>query len=392
MDWLCALARAGRQLWTWPPTPRARERGIVEAARREEIAREIEFGPLAEGDVAGISELITGMSYAEGDQRLRDKSPAYYRWMYLENPAGQAIVHSARHRGRIVASFALAPKTVQIDGRRLVVGKTMDMFTDPDYQGMGLIKRCTEAVFAEAKASGMAGWYVTPSVNSDPIFTGKWGYREDFTLAYRARVLAYAPVLAAAVKPAGPARLAGRVLDGIRGILPRRRLRLPAGCSVATMASFGPETDQLWSDVATGYRVALVRDAAYLTWRYIDNPDDYTVLGLSREGRLIGLVVLTETLRRGVPVGEIVDYVCGADDTGTFQLLVDAALEHAREQGQALVQAWSVPGTPLDARLRAAGLPWRRADVKFLISPGFPDEVIYDGASWLLTQGDGNDV
>lgn len=55
--------------------------------RREDIADELEFGPLSGDDLAGISELITGMSYAEGDQRLRDKSAAYYEWMYLENPA-----------------------------------------------------------------------------------------------------------------------------------------------------------------------------------------------------------------------------------------------------------------------------------------------------------------
>jgi GNAT superfamily N-acetyltransferase len=302
------------------------------------------------------------------------------------------VVHSARHNGRIVASFAIAPKVFQVDGRRRVVGKTMDMFTDPAYQGMGLIKRCTDAVFEQARAAGMAGWYVTPSVNSYPIFTGKWGYREDFRLAYRARVLRYAPVLAAAIRPAGVARVAGSILDGVRRLLPKRRLKLPTGYTLAELTSFGEETDRLWGRVAGGYRVALVRDAAYLRWRYLANPDDYTVLGLSRGGDLVGIVVLTETVRRGVPVGELVDYVAPADDDEVFRLLVRAAIDHSVDRGHALIQAWSVVGTSLDARLRRAGLPLHRTDVKFLVSPGYPDEVIYDGQAWLLTQGDGNDV
>lgn len=362
------------------------------ALRREDIADELEFGPLTGDDLAGISELITGMSYAEDDQRLRDKSAAYYHWMYLENPAGPAVVHSARHNGRIVASFAIAPKIAQIGGERTVIGKTMDMFTDPDYQGMGLIKRCTDAVFTQAKASGIVGWYVTPSVNSYPIFKVKWGYREDFRLAYRARILAYAPVLAAALKPAGVARFAGRVLDVIRGLLPRRRGAVPEGYAIAAMTSFGDDADRLWDRVAGGYPVALVRNAAYLNWRYIANPDEYNVLGLTRDGELVGIVVLTETIRRGVAVGELVDYVCAVDDDVVFGLLVDAAIEHSRQRGHALIQSWSVVDTPLDRRLRAAGLGMHRKDLKFLISPDFPNELVHDPNAWLLTQGDGNDV
>ena len=360
--------------------------------RREEIADELEFGPLSGDDLAGISTLITGMSYADDDQRLRDKSPAYYHWMYLENPAGPAVVHSARHNGRIVASFAIAPKIAQIDGKLTLIGKTMDMFTDPAYQGMGLIKRCTEAVFAQARSSGIVGWYVTPSANSYPIFAGKWGYSEDFQLSYRARILAYAPVLAAAVKPASLARFGGQVLDVVRGLVPRRRRRLPQGYALATMTSFGDETDRLWERVRGGYSVALVRDAAYLNWRYIANPDDYTVLGLSRDGDLVGIVVLTETLRRGVTVGELVDFVCDADDDVAFGLLVDAAIEFSRQRRHALLQAWSVAGTRLDHRMRSAGLKIQRKGVKFLISPDFPSDLAHDPNAWLLTQGDGNDV
>ena len=364
----------------------------MESARREEIAREIEFGPLTESDLVGISRLITGMSYSEDDQRLRDKSPAYYRWMYLENPAGHAIVYSARHHGKIVASFALAPKVFQVDGQRCLVGKTMDMFTDPAYQGMGLIKRCTEAVFSEARASGIGGWYVTPSVNSYPIFTDKWGYREDFGLSYRTQVLSYAAVLSAAIKPRFMGQLCGTALDGIVRLLPGRRGRLSSGFSIESMATMGEEVDDLWRQVSGGYRVALIRNSSYLNWRYVANPDEYTLLGLRRGGRLVGLLVLAETVRRGVAVTEIVDYVSPADDSEILTMLVQSALNHAKERGRALVQAWSSIGTTMDAKLRAAGLPFHRADVKFLVSPGFPADAIYEGESWLLTQGDGNDV
>ena len=347
------------------------------------------FGPLEEQDIRGISDLITNMSRDDGALRLRDKSPAYYRWMYLENPAGPAVVHSAKVDGRVVASFAIAPKRFQVAGRRLLVGKTMDMFTDPDYQGRGLIKQCTNSVFERAKAEGMAGWYVTPSVNSYPIFTARWGYQEPLRILFRARILRFGPVLGALARPA---RAVGQAADWALARLPRRGPRLAPGDRLEVLTDFSEEADRLWAEVSRGYAVAQVRDAAYLNWRYVRNPDDYTCVGLRREGRLVGIVVLAETIRRGVRCGEVVDFVCGADDDATFRLLMAAAIDHSRCRGHALVQIWSVAGTSLDARIRRAGLRLRRTDIKFLVSPGFPDPLVHDPEAWLLTQGDGNDV
>lgn len=327
---------------------------------------ELEFGPLREGDAQRVSELIMRMSDEGGGLRLRDKSAAYYRWMYEQNPAGRAVVHSARQGERIVASFAVAPKLFVVDGERVVVGKTMDMFTDPAWQGHGLMRTCTDAVFAEAESSGIRGWYVTPSVNSYPIFTRRWGYREEFSLAYRLRVL--------------------------RPPLLQRRRRLPDGITVEEVAGFDRSADDLWERVQPGYRVAQVRDAAYLNWRYVANPDHYDLLALRRDGRLVGVAVLGKTLRRGIPVGELLELVHEVDDTEALRLLVRAASTQAEAHGCRLLQAWSVPGTRFDARLRRAGMRWRRGEVKFLLSPGFPGSAAGDPDAWLLTQGDGNDV
>ncbi|NLE99081.1 MAG: GNAT family N-acetyltransferase [Propionibacterium sp.] len=346
---------------------------------------DVTFGPLEDADFAGISRLITRMSDHRGI-RLRDKSEAYYRWMYLANPAGPAVVHSARLDGEVVASFAVAPKRFQVGGERVTVGKTMDMFTDPAFQGKGLMARCTTEVFDRAEEAGMAGWCVTPSVHSYPIFTRRWGYDEDLHVIYRARILRYAPVLAAMLKPAWLGRAIGRVAGGVARLFSRTR----APVEVEPLEDFGEEADRLWAEVGPGYPVAIVRDAAYLQWRYVANPDQYTILGLRRDGHLMGIVVLAETVRRGVRVGEVVDFVCGVDDDTTFRQLIDAAIHHSRARGHALVQAWSIRSTALDRRIRGAGLRLRRTDVKFLTSPGLRG--MADPDAWLLTQGDGNDV
>jgi GNAT superfamily N-acetyltransferase len=332
----------------------------------ERDAADLEFGPLREGDADRVSDLITRMSDGGDALRLRDKSAAYYRWMYETNPAGPAIVHSARSGDRIVASFALAPKVFVIDGSRRVVGKTMDMFTDPQWQGHGLMRTCTDAVFAQAAAAGIEGWYVTPSVNSYPIFTGRWGYREEFSLTYR-----------------------------LRPVLPRQvrwRRRLPAEVTMGEVEAFDASADELWDQVSQSFRVAQVRDAAYLNWRYVANPDHYDLLTLRRGGRLVGIAVLGRTLRRGVRVGELMELIHDPEDEDAARRLVAAAATRAADLGCRLLQAWSVPNTRQDARLRRAGLRWRRSEIRFLLSPGFPGGSSSDPDAWLLSQGDGNDV
>ena len=323
--------------------------------------------------------------------QLRDKSTAYYRWMYYDNPAGPAFGSLARHGDRIVSSFAVAPKVMQVGGRRVRVGKTMDMFTDPDYQGMGLIKRCAERVFAAAREAGIDGWYVTPSVNSYPIFKGKWGYREDFELVYRARILDVEAVLTAVAARRRP--------DGRESRRPHPRSAAPSGAQGA-----GGVVGDRSSPVRRADRRAVGRGRRRLRGRgrprrrvheLALRGQSRTITSSSdsrRDGSLRGIVVVKTTLRQGLTVGEIVDLVCAADDSATLRLLVRVAVDRCRELGCALVEAWSIRGTWLDHQFVRAGVAIRRTRVKFLISPDYPDPLIYDKDAWLLTQGDGNDV
>lgn len=324
----------------------------------------LEFGPLRVGDEVHISALIDRM-ITERRARWRAVTPEYYAWMYRQNPSGDAFVHVARLEGDVVASFALAPRTFTIDGERVVVGKTMDMFTDPACQGQGLMRVCTGAVFAAAAAHDIPGWYVTPSRHSYPIFTKQWGYAEPFSLMYRVRILT----------PAA-----------------RRREGLPAGYTVERPERFDATADELWDGVAPGYRVAQIRDRAYLNWRYVENPDDYDLLTLRRHGDLVGIAVVGTTMRRGVLVGEVMELVHRVHDEEVLRLLVRCASVAASRRGCRAIEAWSIPGTRLDGRLRRAGLRWRRGDIKFLLSPNFPGATSSDPESWLLSQGDGNDV
>lgn len=357
---------------------------------KAQIRSEITYSPLRRDELPLLSRLIGGMhTEDESSLRVRTYSADYYDWMYFRNPAGDAVVFAGRHRGQIVTSFAITPKRLQIGGKVVVCGKTMDMFTHPEYQGLGLIKEVTSRVFSAARERGIDMWYVTPSVNSYPIFLNKWNYVESVRVNYVVRVLRYGPLLSTMVKPGAAGSLVGGAFDLARKCVPRPAKR--HGFTVAEEREFGRDADALW-ERCRDFPVALVRDAAYLRWRYLDNPDRYEIEKFSRDGQLRGILVTKHTRRRGLQVGEFVDCVAAPDDAEVRTAMYRHALERFEKSGCAFAQAWAIQDSRWEQEMFAAGVNRRRKKMALLFSPNPAEPDFHDPKAWYLTQGDGNDL
>lgn len=337
-----------------------------------------------------LAAMITAMSPDVGSShRIRDLTPEYYRWVYFDNPAGRAVVVGGWHGDRLVASFAVTPKRIQFGDDVVLCGKTMDMFTEPSYQGMGLTKHVTSRVFAAVKDQGIDMWYVTPSEASYPIFRSKWGYVESVPVNYVVGVLNYEQVLQAGAPVAGLGRLGGRVMNHVRRGAAGEQTHTEL--DVRPLRSIGAEVDRLWRR-CSGYGVALVRDSEYLNWRYVTNPDSYDVSAAYRGEDLEGILVTKYTTRRALMVGEIVDFVAPPAAFDVRRALLRAALVRFRRDGCALAQAWAIENSPLETDLRSVGVGHRRQKLAILFSPEAPRPAFYDPRAWFLAAGDGNDI
>jgi GNAT superfamily N-acetyltransferase len=358
---------------------------------KERIRSEISYSFLTREELPLLSELIGGMhNEDESILNVRTHDKEYYDWMYFRNPAGPAVVYIGKHNGQIVTSFAVAPKRIQFRGETILCGKCMDMFTHPEYQGLGLNKEVASRVFEDIKGRGFAMVYVCPSHMSYPIFLGKWHYVESFQVNYIVRVLDFAAVLAVTVRPASVGRAAGCAINGARKLLtslppPDSRFEL------RDERAFGAETDALWKR-CSGYGVALVRDATYLTWRYLQNPDRYEITKVYAQGELRGILVIKFTRRRGLKVGEFVDCVAAPEDAEVRRTMYRHGLRRFVEEGCAFAQNWAIQDSRWEREMNEVGLKWRRRKMALLLSPGASRKEFYDGSAWYLTPGDGNDL
>ena len=82
----------------------------------------------------------------------------------------------------------------------------------------------------------------------------------------------------------------------------------------------------------------VVRDRAYLDWRFFRRPDaTYTMLAATRGADLLGYLVLRRALRDGMPWGYLVDFLVDPESPAVWPMLVREALARFRADGVALV-------------------------------------------------------
>lgn len=356
------------------------------------VQKEIIYSQLTENDLDKLSDLILGMRKDDlNTLNTRSVTKKYYDWIYFKNPRGKAIIFKGMHNNKLVCSFAIAPKLMLIGGKQVLAGKTMDMFTHPDYQGLGLMKKATNLVFEQTKKENIYPWYVTPSVNSYPIFKNKWKYSECFRVLYRTKLLKTTPILKRMLKPALLGNIAGSILDIILAVIQKNNFKLPEDYRIETVKKFSTETDELWQKSQKNDNM-LIRDARYLNWRYVENPDDYIKWHMYKQKQLCGMIILKTTIRKHQQIGEIVDFLYLQDQHELLVFMLKKAVRFFKENNCVFVQGWAIENSDLDKLHKKAGLSWGRTEIKVLLTPDEKDKKFYDKNAWYLSQGDGNDI
>lgn len=108
---------------------------------------------------------------------------------------------------------------------------------------------------------------------------------------------------------------------------------------------FDGEIDQLWTRLAPRFPVIVQRNAAYLNWKFIEQPNMDYDLFVARRGQTVCGYVITRT---GVPpearIGIIADLLADPDDDALIHYLVAHATEHLwRADVCHVIAAGSVP-------------------------------------------------
>ncbi len=244
-----------------------------------------------------MSEIF--VDYVDSDRssvmRLLKNQPfkeAIWEWQYLQNP--HAILGSSLILLKIdgvVAGFnGTMPVRLVVDGRKTSGIWSCDTFIDNAWRGKGLGQKLFAAV--EQRAPIVLGYGISDMAY--PLLIDKNGWSpsrsvEVYFLRREVRTL----------------RDAAKVAMQWRAMIPRRQ---EARWEVAILPAeeMPGDVDDLWKSVEDGYQRTVVRDFAYLNWKYGCHPaKPYEIVTLRDHGVLVAVGIVRDNGREA----RLVDYV-----------------------------------------------------------------------------------
>lgn len=168
--------------------------------------------------------------------------------------------------------------------------------------------------------------------------------------------------------------------------------RLARDESITAETSFGPDYLAFWERARENRPFILVRDAEFMTWRYLRMPlQPYEVLFLRRNGAVIGYVVVATRLDEANVMGQVTDLLTVDDDERSVALLLAAAGKRLAAHGAAIAAFGFAENAALEAAGRKVG--FARIKVTRPVQIYHKDPVIYQQlkdkvAPIYMTRGD----
>jgi hypothetical protein len=380
----------------------------------------VEIGAYRPGEEAGILDCLRASFGLERDL-------ASWRRFFFENPAGAPIIVTARARGAVVSHTALLARRMRVGDGEALAGHSLWAMSRPAWQRHGLSSRLGAEAARLAEARGFAAIYGFANEQSlHGIVT-----RQGRDLVRRV------PVMVRPLRPLHAARALGvelwrrrrsrasptvRLLASL-GDDPAERAAASSPPAEATAAPDAPAPPSRadapahpsgWSAPAFDARhselfraaealppIGLVRDAAYLRWRYPPAADSpYLVREARSAAGTDAMVVVRVAAPFGFRLVFLMEWLWRAGAHRQAHALLGDVLGLARAAGADGVAALAMPGTSQRRWLRRRGF----VAIPAALLPGSltltvrplaaaPSAARWrEAASWHLTWGDGDVV
>jgi len=313
--------------------------------------------------------------------------PARADWLFSRNPLrpddGPAI-WICRRGDRVVGTEAGIPFDLIVHGETCRGSWAVELMVDPEWRGRGVGPALSEAHRQSCRVS--CGLSVSDAAHRSLLrrrSTDMGDVPMFLRLVDPRRVLRWEgaprPVRYVAFPLIAPTLW---LLDRMGRIGDKRTDLHPVD-------RFDQRADILWQKVSTLYPVISRRDAAWLRWRFDESPsrDEYRRYYVLHRERLIGYLVLRQTLWSGYMALAIVDYLAAPRDLAR---LLACSVDVARRLGAAAVLCNTL-NVQAEAALRSSGFFRRRnQSVRFLTYTS--DEplgrVVHNRSKWFITSAD----
>lgn len=350
-------------------------------------ARAWQVRPFAPGDETRIAQLYRTVF----DRALPLDQ---YRWKLVNVPwqTGAPGIWLADAGDRLAGHYGGTPIRFKLGRQQLLTVHTCNAMTDATFRRQG--------VFSALGTTAHRAWTEAGVPFLIGLPNDQWGtrrkflgYQEQFKATWYWRPLRPERLLADRYRlpPAAwrPVAALGRLWNAVWD---RPLARAAGGIQVEAVDRPGPEFDRLWAALADAYEALVVRDRAWVTYRYADAPRyGYRLLLAKRDGDPAGYLAYRLGQAGAQPMGWIVDIFTGPDDWPARAALLQATLRAMLAAGATSIRTMLPEGTSLVDVFRRAGFRRSRGEFDVSVVPlatDRPPPALTDPERWFTMIGD----
>ncbi len=279
-----------------------------------------------------------------------------WQWQFALNPSvryAPSLIWLAEKEGEILGHLAAFPQRMKLLDQQTVVYHDCDLIVSPKARRLGIGRRLVEAydacpgLLSSCLSYAAANGRIRQRQGYQPANAIPRYFRPCDVSALLSLLLRSGRLPGILTKP--PFSWLARVLAGganlAVGIANTLKKPRPSGKYVVTeVATIDAEFDDLWRSLSSQFPLLAVRDAAFVQWRFADDPifENTILAARDRHGQLVGYVVMRIWDRNGVMDARVVDLFCPPDSKDIIDSLLLAAFEFAEERGADLISCWGL--------------------------------------------------
>ncbi len=360
------------------------------------MSEELTFRKAKREDLPRISEFRK--TFFKYNPLMRSYEPEYYEWKCYKNPILPGEMWLAEDGDKIVAIKNVTPKMMKALGNITTVAEMGDTFTHPDYQRRGIFTTLSKAARESIINKGISLIYNIP--NKDTSLPGYIKKLNHVPVPIKLRSLVHIINSKQPLKARLRSRLLASafspVIDTVSRAIFRIGMRGVTKSDVLIYAEpgFPDDINTLWEQVSNNYDVMLVRTKDYLEWRYVTNPDTYSILiARNRDGAILGYMVNKISLFESIPKGFICDFLTIEDDPNVLKKLLSTSLRDFYHRKVSRVSVWVVKGSFYDRILVKLGfLPHAVAVPLMCYKNELGSQIVSHAYRWHFTLGDSDGI
>lgn len=241
---------------------------------------------------------------------------AYWDWQYKQLPTGKSYVYAAWDADEIIGYYHVPVYRCSINGEERLIGNIQDVAVDPNYRGIGLFRQLAEFANKDLDDSDVDLIYTFPNEKSIRTFLRYNNFKVVGAVPAYLRPVRAGGILSSKINLLGLEKIVGFFADGIVDLF-SKNINLQ-DTSIETITEITDEVEAVFSQYSSQFQNHLLRDKAWLDWRYLKSVrGKHHILALREAGKLTAVVVAKEDEMLGNPSLLIMDFahINGKEDS-----------------------------------------------------------------------------